>query len=457
MENLDSKYKEELNRLNEENKRLRNQNKQLWEKERSTTVIYNYVNAVFQQNDIDTILWDIAKNVIGKLAFIDCVVYILNPESQILEQKAAWGAKNPKSYEILDPVNLKLGEGIVGTVAQTGIPEIVNDTTKDDRYIVDDDMRLSEIAVPIIIDNRVFGVIDSEHPEKDFFTETHLEILLTLATISAYKIKQVQTNHKLKIHQSDLEKTVADQTSQLTEMIDKLKKSNEELQQFAYIASHDFRQPLRMISSYLGLLNRKYGDNFDEDGKTFINFAMDGAQQMDAIIQDLLSYARLDYKELNFASIDLNDVVNRAKFYLEVPITKHKVVIKQNNLPEMKGDFTQLVQLFQNLIDNAIKFRSDQPPVINIDTKDLGSHWEIKFSDNGLGIQKNFQDQIFQIFSKYHNKKDYKGTGIGLAICKRIIHRHGGDISVQSEDQKGTTFIFSFAKKIEKSTATPSS
>ncbi len=187
--------------LQQNYKDLQESYRALKQKESINQIITNFAIAVLQQNTLDEIMWAIAKNAIAKLGFVDCVVYLVDDEKQILIQKAAHGPKNPIAFEIKDPITLPIGKGVVGMVAKTGVPEIVGDTSKDHpRYIIDDAIRLSELAVPIIIEGKVIGVIDSEHPNKNFYTQEHLNILTTIALMSATKISNAITKEKFEAY-----------------------------------------------------------------------------------------------------------------------------------------------------------------------------------------------------------------------------------------------------------------
>ncbi|MFZ2097071.1 MAG: ATP-binding protein [Anaerolineales bacterium] len=226
-----------------------------------------------------------------------------------------------------------------------------------------------------------------------------------------------------------------------------LERSNQELQQFAYVASHDLQEPLRMVSSFLQLLERRYGNQLDKDAKDFIYYAVDGAKRMQALINDLLEYSRVGTRGKPFAKINLNEVMQQAKSNLEIAIRENKAKISCNDLPMVYGDGTQLTQVFQNLIGNAIKFHGENVPEICIYAKRKNGTYDISVKDNGIGIDPKYTDRIFLIFQRLHNREDYPGTGIGLAICKRIIERHGGDMWVESKIGEGSTFHFSIPVK----------
>ncbi|MDK2952316.1 MAG: hypothetical protein PWQ77_1981 [Kosmotogales bacterium] len=253
-------------------------------------------------------------------------------------------------------------------------------------------------------------------------------------------LKHMETENELQKHKNNLEEMVSLRTAELT-------RSNKELERFAYITSHDLQEPLRMISSYLQLVEKRYKDELDEDAKDFINFAVDGAKRMQILINDLLRYSRVGTKNIEFQPVNCEEILKNTLNNLEVAIEESGAKITHDYLPIIKGDKTQLGQLFQNLIGNSIKFKGENSPEIHIKAEDEGDFWRFFFKDNGIGIDSKYYDRIFQIFQRLHNRDKYPGTGIGLAICKKIIERHGGNISVESESGKGTTFIFTLKKE----------
>jgi PAS domain S-box-containing protein len=226
-----------------------------------------------------------------------------------------------------------------------------------------------------------------------------------------------------------------------------LEESNKELERFAYIASHDLREPLRTISSYTQLLARRYKGRLDSDADDFIAFTVDGANRMQQLIDDLLEYSRVGTRAKPFVQADTRELLRRVLETLQVSIDESQAKISYNGMPKLMADSTQLCQLFQNLIGNAIKFRSDRPLEIQIHSELEGDKWHFVFSDNGIGIQEKYFDKIFQVFQRLHNREEYPGTGIGLAICKRIVDRHGGRIWVESEAGVGSSFHFTLPEK----------
>ena len=247
---------------------------------------------------------------------------------------------------------------------------------------------------------------------------------------------------ELKKHRDHLEELVNERTIELDNAIIGLKRSNQELEQFAYVASHDLQEPLRMVSSYTQLLERRYKDQLDQDAKDFIFFAVDGANRMQGLINDLLDYSRVTTRGKPFAKLDLSTVLGHAIANLQKKIQDTGALIVNDDLPFVYGDEVQLVRVFQNLLDNAMKFRGTNPPRINVTAKTTDDKIQISITDNGIGIDKIYTERVFTIFQRLHTKVEYPGTGIGLAICKRTIERHGGKIWFESEPGIGTTFCF---------------
>ncbi|MGI9534230.1 MAG: PAS domain S-box protein, partial [Thermodesulfobacteriota bacterium] len=217
---------------------------------------------------------------------------------------------------------------------------------------------------------------------------------------------------------------------QLARSSEALERSNKELEQFAYVASHDLQEPLRMITSYVQLLKRRYGDNLDNDANDYIDFAVDGAERMKILIQDLLAFSRVGTSGEEFTLTSTQAILDEVLSNLEISINENGAVITSDPLPDLVVDRTQIMQLFQNLITNAIKYKGDKSPEINIELHDNYSEWLFCFKDNGIGIEPTYADQIFVIFQRLHGKGEYSGTGIGLSIAKRIVERHGGKIWV---------------------------
>lgn len=225
-------------------------------------------------------------------------------------------------------------------------------------------------------------------------------------------------------------------------MEEDLRRSNQDLEQFAYIASHDLKEPLRMISSYLQLLGRRHGDQLEPDARQYIGFAVDGALRLRRLIDDLLEFSRVGTRGREFQPVDTGLVLEQVLSALQLAISEAGVEVILGKMPAVAGDPVQLGQLFQNLIANAVKFRSEKKPRIEVGACRDGDFWEFSLRDNGIGIEDKFFEKVFIIFQRLHSREKYEGTGIGLALCKKIVERHGGSIWLKSKPGVGTTFFF---------------
>jgi signal transduction histidine kinase/CHASE3 domain sensor protein len=233
----------------------------------------------------------------------------------------------------------------------------------------------------------------------------------------------------------------------LAQHVRELARSNAELEQFAYVASHDLQEPLRMVASYTQLLARRYRGRLDADADEFIDFAVDGASRMQNLIEDLLSFSRVGTRGRPFEQVSGELVLDQALSQLRVTIEENGAEVTHGPLPSVVGDASQLTQLLQNLIGNAIKFRGREPPRVHVSARPEGQDWVFSVQDNGIGIDPQFRERIFVIFQRLHSRSRYPGTGIGLAICKKIAERHGGRIWVESKPGQGATFLFTLPQK----------
>jgi light-regulated signal transduction histidine kinase (bacteriophytochrome) len=235
--------------------------------------------------------------------------------------------------------------------------------------------------------------------------------------------------------------------AELLQNVQDLHRSNEELEQFANIASHDLQEPLRMVASYTQLLSRRYKGKLDDDADEFISYAVDGAARMQRLIQDLLAYSRVGSKARSLACTSSEDALGQALQNLHVVIEESGAVVTHDPLPPVMADEVQLIQLFQNLIGNAIKYQDSGAPRVQISaTRSTDKRWAFAVQDNGLGIEAKYFEKIFGMFQRLHKREEFAGTGIGLAICKKIVERHGSRITVESQIGAGSTFRFALAE-----------
>lgn len=288
----------------------------------------------------------------------------------------------------------------------------------------------AKLVVPILTQTRLWGLLIAHQcSQPREWTEFERDLLHQLANQIGIALTQAQLLEQ-EMHQRQ-----------------ELIRSNTELQQFAYVASHDLQEPLRMISSYLQLLERRYHNQLDENANDFIHFAVDGATRMQKLIQDLLAYSRIGTRAQPFEWVESAAALEQALKHLQLTIAEQQAKVIYGPLPRLLADATQLTQLFQNLIGNAIKFHGESSPLVHIQAEDRKGEWLFSITDNGIGIEPDYTGRIFTIFQRLHNRTEYPGTGIGLAICKKIVERHGGQIWVESELGQGSTFYFTLPEQ----------
>lgn len=235
------------------------------------------------------------------------------------------------------------------------------------------------------------------------------------------------------------------QTEELTKTYEALERSNMELQQFVYAASHDLQSPLRSISGFVQLLEEDYAASLNPETRDCIRRTIDNVEQMQTLIRNLISYSRVDAHSIPFAPTDMNEVFDDAITELAASIRDTNAIVTRDSLPVVNGDRAQLVQLVRHLVGNALKYHSDKPPRVHMSARKNGSAWRFRVSDNGIGIHPKHQNRVFSLFRRLHTQQTYPGTGMGLPICRRVAHRHGGTIWVESEPGDGSTFYFTLS------------
>ena len=271
-----------------------------------------------------------------------------------------------------------------------------------------------------------------------------VEALVTERTRELLRANRALERQSTELQKSreELEARVSERTAELTKLNQELGRSNADLEHFAFVASHDLKEPLRVIRNYVQLLEQRYRDKLDADALEFIGFASDGASRMSSLIEDLLTYARVGTRHEEFKLTDCNVVLEATIKDMDIGIREARAEIAFGSLPTIFGDATQIQQLFQNLISNAIKFHGDNAPKVEIGATLRKEGWVFSFRDNGIGIEPHFFERLFLLFERSHSRSEYPGTGIGLAVCKKIVERHGGKIWAESEEGRGSTFFF---------------
>ena len=351
-------------------------------------------------------------------------VWLVDADGQTLELAASAGMYTP-----LDGAHARVSIGSlkVGKIGAERQPHLSNDLARDpeisDREWAERQGMVAFAGYPLLVAERLIGVMV-------LFSRTEVGPD-TLAALAGVADAIAQGLDRLRAER-ELEERAAE-----------LARSNAELERFAYVASHDLQEPLRMVASYTQLLARRYQDQLDADAHEFIGYAVDGVTRMQALINDLLAYSRVGTRGKQFAPVPLDDCLRRALGNLRLAVQQGAAEVTHDPLPTIVGDDVQLVQVFQNLIANSIKFRGGSPPKVHVFARRIDKHtWEVAVRDNGIGIAPEYFDKVFVIFQRLHTRTEYAGNGIGLAICKKIVERHGGRIWIESEPDRGASVCF---------------
>ena len=411
------------------------QNQRLLQNRRETEAVINYFStSLFGKNTVDEILWDIAKNCIARLKLVDCVIYLLDDDHQMLVQKAAYGSKNPKDFDIYHPIEIPVGQGIVGSVAQTGKAEIISDTSLDARYIADDEVRLSEIAVPLVYQEKVLGVIDAEHPDKNFFTEEHLTILEIIAALCSNKIVKARAEEE---HQ---------QAEAVRQEAERIKALDEAKSQFFANVTHEFRTPLTLI---IGPLEQKLSSVLPDEERQTTERMLRHAQRLLRLINQLLDFAKLEQQPLQL-SVQPGSLTHflQSLFASFEWQAQQQQVDYQIHWPsqEITGyfDADKLDKIIYNLLSNAFKFTSRQGKVVVI-VVEREKQLEVQVRNSGKGIPPDQLPHIFERFyqAKHAENSSSGGSGIGLALTQELVTIHQGTITVESIPDQETVFMVS--------------
>ena len=279
-------------------------------------------------------------------------------------------------------------------------------------------------------------------PSPKQMTDKNADLALEIDRRTAAQQELQTLNRELEQRVRERTDELQKSNAELRHRESELSRSNAELEQFAYLASHDLQEPLRIISSYCELLQTRYSEKLDDEGIQFLEFAVDGSDRMRSLIDDLLRYSRVGRGEIEQKPVTLADAVDTATASLSAAIAENDATVSYENLPVVSGDAGLLAQVFQNLIGNAIKFRADDPPEIRISASRDNGQWTISVSDNGIGIDPQFAERVFRMFQRLHGRDAYPGNGLGLALCQRIVVRHGGTIWMAPSQTAGTTVCF---------------
>lgn len=404
----------------------------LAEKEAIQESIIYFASSLFRQNTEADILWDITTNCVEKLGFVDCVIYLYDEERQVLLQKAAHGPKDDGHFDIVEPIEIPLGKGIVGAAFEGGTTELVKDVRNDSRYILDDQQRLSELAVPIITpEGRVLGVIDSEHPEENFFTNVHVKVLSTIASICAIKLIRAQADKEILVAKEKAEAATKAKSLFLSTM------------------SHEIRTPLNAV---IGISHLLLDDDPLPSQIEQLQTLHFSAKHLLSLVNDILDISKLESGkvDLDYSEIDLPSLCNQLLQTFS-PEATEKGLNLELNAPDLQhyviGDAGRLNQILTNLIGNALKFTTKGE--IHIQYEVLAETPEqsqivFRIKDTGIGIPEEKLETIFLQFEQATEKttRKYGGSGLGLTICQKLVDIQGGKIGIRSELGQGTECWF---------------
>ena len=417
-------------------------------------LLHQFALDLLQRSTLDEIFWLIADRVIAGIGFEDCVIYLLDAEKNILIQKAAFGPKNPEGRTIKNAITIPVGDGIVGSVAQYAMPERIADTRLDPRYIIDDDFRLSELAVPIMLNGRCIGVIDSEHSDVEFYTERHEEWLTTIASIAATKISDANRAEELSETIKQLESTrkkLDKQAAQLKLATKNAELANQAKGEFLATISHELRTPMNGV---LGMTELLLETDLDKDQLEYTQAVKASGGSLLNIINQVLDFSRIEANaiELDSHPFRLDDLINETMSIFQIQGRMTGVAIESSiaeHVPKILfGDADKLRQILVNLLGNSLKFTSKGK--INLLVQ--GEHCEeggefqlhVEVRDTGIGLPQGNTDKLFAAFTQadMSSTRRYGGTGLGLAISQELVKLMNGRIWCKNNQPNGCSFFF---------------
>ncbi|WP_312907412.1 sensor histidine kinase [Natronosalvus caseinilyticus] len=399
---------------------------ELTDRIRQQQVVADLGQLALETDDLDELMHEAAQRVRAALDIEYCKVLDLDPQADelLLRQGVGWkpGLVGGATVSAIE------ADSQAAYTLASDRPIIVEDLKSETRFTGPDLLRNHDVrsGISTIIgpSNDPWGILGAHDTDPQGFSDEDVTFVQSVANVIAEAIERHQYQHELE------------------QSVTSLRESNKRLEQFAYAASHDLQEPLRMVSSYLQLIERRYGDAFDEDGEEYLEFAIGGADRMRGMIEGLLAYSRVETSGEPLEPVDLEAVLENAREDLQVQISRSDATMAAESLPIVEGDHDQLRQVFQNLVSNAIQYSGDEPPSIHVSAERNGSRWVVSVRDDGIGMDPDETDHIFEVFSRLHSRTEYEGSGIGLAVCERIVERHGGEIWAESEPDGGTTVSF---------------
>jgi PAS domain S-box-containing protein len=418
------------------------------EAEQSQAIEYQVTRLLAEADSVEQVMPQVIRILCEQLEFAYGARWLHDPKGRVLRCAESWCEDDlaVEGFRRASAMRLETKPdrpgGLNRRVWTTGeavwLPDVSQEHTLQRRETAAAAGLRSAFAFPILMGGEFYGVMEFYSRALRPRDERVLEIAQTVGSHVGQFIARLQAEAALR-----------EANDELARQAQELMRSNAELEQFAYVASHDLQEPLRMISSYTQLLMRRYGDRFDKDAKEFMDYVVDGSARMKQLIEDILAYSRIGTRGRELAPVESEAALKRALASLRGSIEASGASVTHDSLPAVLADPGQLAQLFQNLVGNALKFKGASAPHVHVSATERADAWEFAVRDNGIGIDPEFFGRIFMVFQRLHGKGDYPGTGIGLAICKKVVDRHGGRIWVESQPGAGSTFLFTLPRKGE--------